>query len=284
MIIRHQHFTLQGKRVLERVVFKAPLKYDSSMHNEACFLYNRKGNMKLYGSVQSTSVRVREGVMLKCGNYLVQALQAMPEETTDLVAIHFFPEVLKEIYRQDLPSFLVQGGSSNYRNIESINISPIIEHFMEGLLLYFENPSLVTEQLIALKVKELITLLVQTTSEDAKRVKEILRGLFSPEEVTFKEVIEAHLFENLSLQELAILTNCSLSTFKRKFRTLYQMSPGKYIREKKLAKSAQLLMQTSLRVTDICFEVGFGEASQFTKAFHAHFGCSPTVYRSQALV
>ncbi|MEM9981642.1 MAG: AraC family transcriptional regulator, partial [Bacteroidota bacterium] len=154
----------------------------------------------------------------------------------------------------------------------------------EGLLLYFENPSLVTEQLIALKVKELITLLVQTTSEDAKRVKEILRGLFSPEEVTFKEVIEAHLFENLSLQELAVLTNCSLSTFKRKFRTLYQMSPGKYIREKKLAKSAQLLMQTSSRVTDICFEVGFSEASQFTKAFHAYFGCSPTVYRSQALV
>jgi len=44
MILKHQHFEILQKTVLERLIFEPPLKADGTMHNEACFLYAVNGN------------------------------------------------------------------------------------------------------------------------------------------------------------------------------------------------------------------------------------------------
>ena len=89
----------------------------------------------------------------------------------------------------------------------------------------------------------------------------------------------AHIFNNLSLEEYATLLNLSVSTFKRRFKEIYQTSPGQYINSKKLEKAASLLSGSTQRIGEICYDCGFGDVSNFTKAFKARLGMTPSEYQ-----
>ena len=58
----------------------------------------------------------------------------------------------------------------------------------------------------------------------------------------------------MALEDLAHLSNRSLSSFKRDFQKYYNESPSRYIKNKKLEKAAELLKSSSLNLTDILFE------------------------------
>ncbi|NRA48091.1 MAG: helix-turn-helix transcriptional regulator [Phaeodactylibacter sp.] len=75
----------------------------------------------------------------------------------------------------------------------------------------------------------------------------------------------------------------STSSFKRKFKELYGLPPGTYIRTKRLEKAAQLLSSSPVRVTDVCFDSGLGDLSNFSKAFTKKYGISPLAYQKQHL-
>src|SRR5690606_10775181 len=149
--------------------------------------------------------------------------------------------------------------------------------YIEGLLFYFENPSLVNDEILILKLKEIVLLLSQTG--DADTIQAILSQLFSPTAFTFKQVIEANLFSQAGIEELAQKTNLSVSSFKREFKRLYQDSPANYIKTKRLERAAELLVISDERITDIAFDCGFNDLANFTKRFHDKYGCTPTQYR-----
>jgi transcriptional regulator GlxA family with amidase domain len=115
----------------------------------------------------------------------------------------------------------------------------LVRKYIESILFYFENPQLVTEDILILKLKEIILLLLQTG--DSPRVIEILTNLFSEKIFSFKEVIEAHICSHLTIQELVTLTHHSLSSFKRKFKQIYSDTPANYLRARRLEKARQLL-------------------------------------------
>jgi len=61
------------------------------------------------------------------------------------------------------------------------------------LLFYFQHPALVNEDILILKLKEIILLLAQTAN--ARAIQTIFAQLFSPTTYTSKQIIEANLFE-----------------------------------------------------------------------------------------
>jgi len=76
------------------------------------------------------------------------------------------------------------------------------------------------------------------------------------------------------------LANRSLATFKRDFEKEYGISPGKYIRERKLdIAKHELIDGTDLN--DIYLQLGYENASNFTSAFKKRFGETPRAYQSQ---
>nr|WP_242527975.1 AraC family transcriptional regulator [Muricauda sp. CAU 1633] len=145
------------------------------------------------------------------------------------------------------------------------------------MLFYFDNPSLVNEEILALKLKEIVLLLYQT--KNAPAIQVILSNLFNPASYSFREIVESHYYSNITLEELAQLTNMSLSTFKREFKKIYGAPPASHIRKTKLQKAIDLMGSTDLRATDIAYECGFNNISHFSKTFKQVFGASPTSYK-----
>lgn len=283
MITKHQHLDWQGKVILERIAFKTPLSQATSMPDEACIVYNVKGNATLYGATETEQLQGQECVLMRCGNYFTRSIDTSREEDTEVIAIHFYPAILKEVFAHDMPELfsVPSASSSRLTSLERINVHKVLENYFQNLLFYFENPSLVTEPLIALKLKEIILLLINTDTKDAANIKSILGNVFTPSQVNFKEVIEAHLFDSLTVEELALLTGMSVSSFKRKFKEMYQSSPATYIKQQKLERVAYLLRNTNLAISTICYEVGFSDTSNFTKTFSAYYGCTPSMYRKR---
>lgn len=276
MIIDYRKIELFGKLLFEKAVIRPPFKKTNPLSDEACFLYIIEGE---YNSVSETTqlrIKAREAVLLKCGNYLSQMYPSENLRQYEAVAVHFFPDILRKIYDK-IPDFLKESGSAPASGMGKLNSDIIIHKYIDSILFYFENPELVNEEILILKLKEIILLLNQT--KNAPEIRAILSNLFNPSTFTFRQVIEAHLFSNITISELAQLTNMSLSSFKREFTKIYQEAPATYIRDKKLEKATELIVISGLRTTEIAYDCGFSDVAHFSRTFKQKFGIAPSLYK-----
>ena len=276
MIIDYYQAELQEKKIFVRAKFRPPLKATQLMVSEACLLYNVKGPSFVYGGDKTENLSSEEGALMKCGNYISDWKATDENEIFEVITIHFYPEVLKDVFENHIPEYLVKSENKSGRLLQKINKNAVLRSYINSLIMYFDNPELFNSDTIKLKIKELIALLYRL---DSNGIREILSDLFNPSELDFKKIIDAHIFDNLSLSELSALTHLSTSSFNRKFRAVYGASPGKYILSKKLEKASELLAISSKRISDICFESGFTDLSNFSKQFRRHFGVSPSAFQ-----
>ncbi|HET9919181.1 MAG TPA: helix-turn-helix transcriptional regulator [Ktedonobacteraceae bacterium] len=96
------------------------------------------------------------------------------------------------------------------------------------------------------------------------------------------QTMHTHLHEALTLEDLASVAYLSPSHFHRVFRRLIGIPPGEFLSALRLQMARQLLVTTSLNVTDICFEVGYNSLGSFTSRFTQLVGLPPRQLRQRA--
>lgn len=94
--------------------------------------------------------------------------------------------------------------------------------------------------------------------------------------------IEAHVAQDLDLQQMA--QRCGLSVFHhlRVFAAVLGVTPHQYLLRCRLRRAAQLLADEDRSVTDIALDVGFADLSNFVRSFRRAAGVSPRAYRQAA--
>lgn len=278
MIVERKRYELFGKKIFEKLLIQSPFKIPNPMPDEACFLYMLQGQINYDTPNQNVIIPQNDAVLLKCGSYFSQIKSTVKAQKHEIVVIHFHPEILKKIYDTDLPKVFQQPAILDTNSdLSIINNDFLIEKYIESLLFYFDNPSLINEDLLIIKLKEIILLLCQT--KNAPLIQQILSQLFSPSSYSFKQIIESNLYYHFTTEELAEMTHLSLSSFKREFKKNYNATPASYIRNKRLEKAAELLRISEERITDIAFDCGFNDLANFSKLFHEKFNNSPSNYR-----
>ncbi|MBF4693116.1 helix-turn-helix domain-containing protein [Fusibacter ferrireducens] len=90
--------------------------------------------------------------------------------------------------------------------------------------------------------------------------------------------IQMHLYENITLSDLANVSLYSPWHSYRLFVKWLNRTPADYIRRLRLSKSALKLRDTQGKVIDIAFEVGFDSVDGYQRAFFREFGCNPHEY------
>ncbi len=276
MIIDRKTIDLHGKLLFETVVIKPPFQKPNPMPNEACFLYIVEGIYDSTSALAQIRVKTDESVLMKCGRYWSDMIPNSGSEKYQAVAVHFFPEVLSKIYENKLPDFLKNDIPPSHDMVK-LKGDLLIKKYIESLLFYFEHPQIVDEEILTLKLKEIIVLLNKT--KNSGTIRSILSNLFNPSSFTIREVVDAHIYANITVDQLADLTGMSISTFKREFQKVYNDSPGNYIRIKKIEKATDLLQTTSLNATEIAYDCGFSSVSHFSRTFKQIKGLSPSHFR-----
>lgn len=91
--------------------------------------------------------------------------------------------------------------------------------------------------------------------------------------------IKNHHCENLSLSDLAKHVNLSPNYLIRKFKERTGYSPLQYATVLKIEKAKYLIEQSNSSIGQIMEELGFLDASHFSKLFKKYCGYSPKKYR-----
>lgn len=85
-----------------------------------------------------------------------------------------------------------------------------------------------------------------------------------------------------SLARLAREAGRSRFHYLRAFRQVTGVTPHQFVLRARLRAAAARLLHHDLRVIDVALESGFGDVSNFNRAFRAEFGVTPRSYRSRA--
>lgn len=98
-----------------------------------------------------------------------------------------------------------------------------------------------------------------------------------------QDYIAQHLNEELSLADLARISMFSPWYAHRLFKAHTGLAPAEYIRRLRLSQSALRLRGGGCKVVDVAFELGFGSADGYTRAFYRAFGVTPHEYAHSPL-
>jgi TolB-like protein/AraC-like DNA-binding protein/Tfp pilus assembly protein PilF len=94
-------------------------------------------------------------------------------------------------------------------------------------------------------------------------------------------LVEANLAnESFGPEELAKEAGMSHSNLNRKLKAITIQNSSQFIREIRVKKARELLINEDLTVAEISYRVGFGSPTYFNNCFHEYFGVAPGEMRN----
>ena len=92
--------------------------------------------------------------------------------------------------------------------------------------------------------------------------------------------IEENISQKISLSDVAMLVNMSDSAFSHFFKKKTGISFITYVNNLRVAKACDLLASTSLSASEICYDCGFNNKSNFIRIFKKRKNMTPIEYRN----
>jgi AraC-like DNA-binding protein len=271
--------SLWGQPFIDCLSLNANFRANLEMQDDACLSYVHSGTQEIYAPSGKIVAKDGESILTKCSNFVADNEVDKIRSEFRSVVFHINFNIVKRAFEGKDISFLRPGNAiETDESSLKIGYSQQMESFVESLTMYFDNPDLAREEILVLKLQELVYILCETGKNDV--VNLIIRSLQFRNEIGFEEIISSNVYNNLNIRELSHLTARSESSFKRDFTRYYKVSPAKYFKTKRLEKAAELLRSSNLQVNEIAWDCGFENAAHFGTSFRTFFGQTPKEYRA----
>jgi len=160
-----------------------------------------------------------------------------------------------------------------------LHINDILESLFHSIFGYLKMVPEIPRELLELKFRELLYNIVLDPQN--KTLTSYFCSLRYLSRSSLQNVMLHNYQYDLSLEELARLSGRSLSTFKRDFKTIYNMPPAKWLTEKRLELAKNLLLNSGMNVNEVAFESGFKNPAHFNKIFKDKYSLPPHQFRSR---
>ena len=184
------------------------------------------------------------------------------------------PTALVRAYYAQHPPVLARSASAGLLVFAK---SPLLQSLFASLLPYLELENHLPEKLLEVKITEVIEILHSLDQQSDG----MLADFSEPGKINLVEFMEANYRFNLPLAKFSYLTGRSLTTFKRDFKKAFQLSPQRWLTQKRLALAHYQLAEKRRKPVELYLEVGFENLAHFSFAFKKQFGYSPTALVGQ---
>lgn len=145
--------------------------------------------------------------------------------------------------------------------------------FREAIKLYDQKSYMYNIKIAAIVYNLIASLVTAGITKDNSNLK-------------YKKIESAVIYLNnniynpgLSVENIAQKSDISVKHFRNIFKEIYGLSPVKYITEKRLEKSMELLCYSEYSINEIAEIVGFNSTIYFDRVFKKNFGMTPNEYR-----
>lgn len=216
----------------------------------------------------------------------LEGLQLAARDLPDLIisdvmmpemdGFEFCKQLKSDLRIGHIPVILLTARSHEQDKIEGIETGAedyIIKPFSLQFLAARIKNLLVTREQLKRKYRQEVSLNVPedvTLSPDEKMLRRML--LFIEERLSNPD---------LSIEEICEEVGASRANLYRKVKGLTGLSIAEVIKEVRLKRAKQLLMNQKLNVNEVAFQVGFSDSNHFGKCFKTEFGISPTAYKKK---
>lgn len=234
-------------------------------------VYLYSGEYKVEDGGQTTVIHPGECVFIRRDHRTIMYKNHTEKEQYKGITLTFRRNLLREFYnklnKNDIPKNVPISQDSVFR-IES---RPDITSLFQSLTPYFDSKIKPSEQIINLKLQEGIYSLLNASKEFFP----ILFDFTEPWKIDIIEFMNENYMYELSMEEIASYTGRSLATFKRDFAKISDVTPQKWLINKRLQVAYEKIKNENKKVSDVYVEVGFKNLSHFYSAFKKQYGYSP---------
>jgi len=268
----HRDLKLNGLSIVESCTHTQRRQGAMYLENHM-LLVILEGQMKLTHGNSQYIVQMNEMVLLNKAIQITYDKTGNPKKDNIFNSLMFF---LKDEFIQDFIK-LAKIESVQTAEVAKVTIKPVnqrIRAFFDSVVPFFAEPENIDGPLVRLKMLELLYNLSNTD-------KNLLRQLLQLKQQVYADipmVVMENYTSPATLSDLAYLSGRSLSSFKRDFFAIYQVTPAQWIRSQRLSKAKELL-NAGLPVTEVCYSVGFENVAHFSRLYKTYFGSSPSAHR-----
>lgn len=153
-----------------------------------------------------------------------------------------------------------------------LKMSKALQIYFQSLLQYENSGSLNNLQLVNLKIREGIFLMLQANPE----LKNVLFDFAEPHKIDLEAFMNKNYHFNVHQERFAYLTGRSLATFKRDFEKIFGTTPGRWLLQKRLQAAHHLIEEKGQKVADVYLDLGFENLSHFSYAYKKMYGVAPS--------
>jgi AraC-like DNA-binding protein len=224
-------------------------------------------------------VNAGELVVLSTGNVLTSELLTGGQQFSS-VLFYFSNELFNKFlikYDHLLQNVTPIGGKQPFLIFKQDNF---IKQFIASMQSLMTVGSELPSAIRSIKLEELLLYLLHIDSERFRAIQIITKDR---EQLQIKKVVESHVGQPITVDELAFLCHMSTSTFKRRFSEIYHTTPQKWLLNRKLEMAAELLRSEAESPSGVYLRVGYQNHSSFSEAFRNHFGHTPSDFQQQQL-
>lgn len=265
---------LDGYSIIEQCIQQAEEKGTLFLEEHVLF-FILDGTLKLIHGKQTFVLGKNEMILLK-KNSSVQFEKKGNQDIYDSLVFSLKDDLLKSFLANvdmEIPKRMNEKAETKV-----FPMTECLTVFADSIKQYFDGVYDVHPGHLRLKMMEM---LYNIAIGSRKMFLQILE-FYQPAPIDIHYIMEGNYTSSASLNELARLSGRSLSSFKRDFQSVYNISPAKWIREKRLEKAKELLKTTQLSVSDICFLLGFENISHFSRIFKDFHKNKPSFYKNKA--
>ena len=261
----------QSNEMLHKSVFLAQHK----------FIFVIRGEKHLHFSDKVAVAGPSDVLLLKRGLYAMS--DSIPDgDYYEALIIFFDDPFLQRFLRQYGADYAHLKTSQKEDTHLLFAQNDLLQSFREQYTRYFEAAIENPEPILQLKLQELFLLLLSGPAREA--VWGYIKSVTQAQPADIAYIVKHHLFQPLTLEELAQLSGRSLASFKRDFQQLYHCAPKKWINEQRLSHAHLLLQNSSKNVSEIALECGFENVPHFIRTFKTMYGITPNAARTKSAI
>lgn len=244
---------------------------------EHTLIFVSKGAKVFRFPKQEIIVEAGKAIFLKRGCYLLCESVAQ-DSGYESISIFFNESAVQHFWLGlDIPDTDSGSFTSETNEMLILEMSPALERFRDTILSCFSYEGRFLEQMLTLKLQELLLLLLNTPI--AGDLKAFFGEIFDEKRTDPEYIVTENVLTPLTLEDYARLSNRSLSSFKRAFKRKTGQTPGNWILENRLKHARMLVQATGKTISEIGAESGFHNTSSFIRSYRTRFGMTPVTDR-----
>ncbi len=143
---------------------------------------------------------------------------------------------------------------------------------------YFETPVITPDRLQA--AIQLLNVFAQYLADFASRHAMACSEAEPNAVASAKQFVQSHVEEAITLAQVVQHVHVSRFYFCKLFKKATGMTLTEYVARLRVEKAKTLLVDPSLRISEVVFAAGFGSIPRFNSVFKRYAGMAPTEYRA----